>query len=140
MTNWGWVSRELAGAKVSQDVNETSVMVLQKLEQMQAKFDLSDDDVRVVLDCVHKLGLGHSIAVEEKPEKWGPVVPGAYSIGDTIRVKPDAYEGERGTKHNGKRGRVTAARDGLVLCVYEDAFSADIQYRHAPVKLQRLLS
>lgn len=140
MTDWGWVSRELAGAKVNEDVNEATVMVLRELGVQKEKLRLSDDEVRGVLDCVHKLALGHSIAVEKKKEKWGPVLPGAYRIGDTVRVKADAYDGDRGVRNNGKRGRVTAARDGLVLVVYEDAFSADIQYRHAPEKLERLVT
>ena len=140
MTDWGWVSRELAGARVNEDVSEASVMVLRELGVQQDKLKLTDDEVRTVLDCVHKLALGHSIAVPVADEKWGPVLPGAYSIGDTVRVRRDAYEGDRGVRNNGKRGRVTAARDGLVLVVYDDAFSSDIQYRHAPEKLERLLT
>lgn len=138
--DWGWVSRELGALEVSRPVNDTVGNALAKIAEDRERFGLTDDDVRLVLDLVHKLALGHSVAPPKQEEKWGPVVPGAYRIGDTVRVKSEAYDGERGIKHNGKRGRAVAARDGFVICVYDDALSVDIQYRHLPDKLQRLVS
>lgn len=134
-TDWGWVSRELAAAKTGTIVNDAVVKLLESLR----KLELRDDEERDALDKLQKLAAGHSIAEVPKDEKWGPVIPGDYKIRDTVRVKPSAYEGEMGTRHNGKRGRVVAARNGFVLVVYEGQMNADIQHRHRPENLQKLL-
>lgn len=138
--DWGWVSRELGALEPGYKVNEVVTGTLAKLAEEKTRLGLTDDELRNCLDIIHKLALGHSIAPTKKEERWGPVIPGEYRIGDTVRVKPKAYDAERGVLHNNRRGRVVAARDGKVLVVYDDALSADIQYRHDPQKLQRLLS
>lgn len=134
MTNWGWVSREFAKSNATDTVYQATVDLLRFLDDLK----LGDGERKDVLHYASELTAGHSIATPEETERWMPVIPGYYSIGDTIRVHNNAYDGEKGLLHNGKRGRVTAARDGFVLVVYEDALSADIQYRHLPEKLQRL--
>jgi hypothetical protein len=132
--NWGWVSKQLAESDASEDEKELIVDLLKRLN------DGGLDDARfvTVLRTFGNLALGHAVAAP-KGERWGPVVPGYYQIGDTVRVKLDAYDGEKGQRHNGKRGRAVAARNGLVVVVYDDASSSEEQYRHQPASLQRLM-
>ncbi len=133
-TEWGWISKQLQGAGITGSLNDAAVHVLKCLRDE----DLSDTEEQEVLRAVVALAAGHSIIVSVPGEKWGPVVPGAYSIGDTVRVKSDAFEGDRGLQHNGKRGRITAARDGFVRVLYDDSPSSDIQMHHRPETLERL--
>lgn len=136
--DWAWVSRELGGAKAADTDQEFVVAVLKAIYDNADKHKLSDAEVMVDLDRIRELVQGHSITIAEEGEMWGPVIPGAYSIGDTVRVKANAYDGELGALNNGKRGRVTAARDGKVIVLYNDAPSLDYQVRHDPERLERL--
>ncbi len=137
--DWGWVSRELHGAKATQPIQEAVVGLLECTVDLVNLHDLTDEERETVIEYLTKLLRGYSIALKDETERWGPVRPGDYRIGDTIRVRDTAYEGERGTKNNGRRGRVVAARDGFVLCVYDEDNNADLVYRHLPEKLQRLV-
>lgn len=133
-TEWGWVSKQLAGAKASDEVKDAVVYCLKTLREQE----LDDEtEVEVVMKLL-SLVQGHSIAVSEPDERWGPVVPGAYSIGDTVRVKIDAFDGEKGQKHNGKRGRVTASRNGFAVVLLDDSPSSEIQMHYLPQHLERL--
>lgn len=135
MTDWGWVSRELAGAKVTGTDAEGVVQVLKLLDDLK----IVDQKAAEVLAFAYELAIGHSIAVAEVEERWGPVRPGEYRVGDTVRVRSDAFDGDKGVLHNGKRGRVVAARDGFVLVVHDGQLNIDIQHRYRPESLQRLV-
>lgn len=134
-TDWGWVSKQLAGTKLDQSTKDAVVYVLERLR----KEDLTDDQERAALNTALKLAAGHSVAETPEEERWGPVVPGAYAIKDTVRVKANAFEGELGRKHNGLRGRVVASRNGFVMVVPDDAPSSEVQYRYKPEHLERKL-
>lgn len=134
-TEWGWVSKQLAGTQLDEATKDAVVYVLERLR----KEDLTDDQERVALDIALKLAAGHSIAESSKDERWGPVLPGDYQIKDIVRVKADAFDGELGQRHNGKLGRVVASRNGLVLVVLDGSPSSDIQMRYKPEHLERKL-
>jgi hypothetical protein len=135
---WGWVSRELAAAEANDVVKEVVASMLHTLTKERDKWDLSEDDERDVLIKIQKLAAGHSIALPKKEERWVECIPGYFGVRDTVRVKNDAYTGERGVRDNGRRGRVVAARDGFVIVVYDGESNADIQYRHRPEQLEVL--
>lgn len=54
--------------------------------------------------------------------------------GDTVRVKLDAYNGDYGTRHNGRTGELLEVRNGLCVVRYEDR----TEYQHQPAKLEVL--
>jgi hypothetical protein len=132
-TEWGWVSKQLAGTELDEATRDAVVYVLETLR----KQDLTDDQERAAMNAAVKLAAGHSIAVEKPNERWGPVVPGAYQIKDIVRVKSNAFEGDIGRKHNGKQGRVVASRNGFVMVVLDDSPSSEIQMRYKPEHLER---
>lgn len=134
-TEWGWVSKQLAGTQLDQQTKDAVVYVLERLRQE----DLTDDQERATLNTALKLAAGHSIAETPKDERWGPVVPGDYAVKDVVRVKANAFEGELGQRHNGKQGRVVASRNGLVMVVLDDSPSSEIQMRYKPEHLERKL-
>lgn len=134
-TEWGWVSKQLESTDFDQVTKDTVVYVLELIR----KEDLTDDQERNVLNTALKLAAGHSVAKTPEDERWGPVIPGAYAVRDVVRVRDNAFEGELGTRHNGKRGRVVATRNGLVMVVLDDSPSSEIQMQYKPEHLERKL-
>jgi hypothetical protein len=52
-------------------------------------------------------------------ELWEPCQLGGFKIGDTVRVREDAYpEVAGGNTHNGKRGSIVAVRNGVLHIRY----------------------
>lgn len=134
-TKWGWVSKQLEASALDQQTSDAVVYVLERLR----KEELSDEQEVAALQAAVALAQGHSIAVAREEERWGPVIPGDYAIKDTVRVRANAFEGEMGQLHNGKRGRVVAARNGFVVVVLDDSPSSEIQMHYWPEHLERLL-
>ena len=67
---------------------------------------------------------------------WVPVLARAVHPGDVVRVRHDAYDdADPMAPHNGRKGRVTALRNG-VLVVYDGAAHASMGVRHPPNKLE----
>lgn len=137
MTDWAWVSNQLGHATTP--VAEATVSTLEAFEKAAEKRILTDDERRTVLEYVQKLALGHAILFIDDSEEWGPVIPGEYSVGDTVRVRSDAYTGPAATKHNGKRGRILSAHRGQTQVLYDDAANSEESNYHDPDKLERLL-
>ena len=133
---WDWVDAQLEKSKTPQPLATSVKRLLETLETMNLA---TDDSLREIIDKFQKLALGHTIAAPEKPGKWEPVVPGDYRIGDTVRVRPDAYEGTKGTIHNDRRGRVTGAHGYLATVVYEGETNSENQFMHKLEKLERLV-
>lgn len=135
MTYWGWVSRQLD--KTDPLVGSNVTGLLREFKEYCS--DLTDDQKRDVLDKFHKLALGHVLIEATPGERWGPVVPGEYRIGDTVRVKGDAYSEQLGTLHNGRRGRVTAAHGPSCAVLYDGEKNTELQYNHKLDVLERLV-
>lgn len=134
---WGFVSKQLESVESPPDISYAVVTILRTIEEECE--DMRDDDKRLVMQYVQKLALGHSLTKDSPDEKWGPVIPGEYNVGDTVRVKSDAYAAHFGIRHNGKRGRVTAVHQGKTVVLYDDARNSEESYYHDPSKLERLL-
>lgn len=131
--DWGWVSRELGFAKADNPIKEAVVGVIRSLRE----HDLTDEQELDVAKKLIELIQGHSIAIVEPEERWITLRPGEYQIGDTIRVKTNAYEGDRGRNNNGKLGRVVATRNGNAVVLYNDAPSTEYLVQHKPENLQK---
>lgn len=132
--DYTWIKAQLDGSKTRQDLSTSVIRLLDVVETMRT----NDDELREILEKFHKLALGHSIAPVDPAERWVQVLPGEYSVGDTVRVHNDAYTGEWAVKHNGKRGRVAGVRGARVIVIYEDARDSEDQHYHDPSKLDRL--
>lgn len=133
--NWDWVKDQLEKARVPQEHATSVTRLLETLETMR----LSDDPLRSVLDTFQRLSLGYTIVPDSANERWVEVLPGNYAIGNTVRVKSDAYDGKKSTLHNGRRGRVVAVRSGKTVVLYDDTENNEEQYYHDPSVLERLV-
>jgi hypothetical protein len=91
-----------------------------------------------ILQAFTRLVSGHALAEPEDPAKWEDARPGAVTTRMEVRVKDDAYSGEAGPLHNGRRGVVVAIRYGDVIVDYRDGRQPAMKgVHHSPNSLQR---
>ncbi len=138
-SKWGFVSTQLNGVEPSASLRDATVYMLREMEKQTDLHELSDEDCITVLSYVSKLAQGHALIGETPDERWGDVIPGEYSVGDTVRVRADAYTGDHGLRHNGKRGRITAVHQAKTVVLYDDAATSEESFYHEPFNLQRLV-
>lgn len=106
-----WVREQFQGAKVKVGVGKAVLKLLERWSELE----LSDNQQKEVINIFSNVALNHSIVPDAPQEKWIPAQPGFISMGEEVRVKKDAFEGEAGRMHNGRRGKVVAVRYGDVI-------------------------
>ena len=133
----GWAKSQLEQSRVSIGVGNSVV----KLLEVWLELNHEDKENGKVLEIFSKLSC--SIAVHDSPsnEVWEPARPGFIRVGDEIRVMADAFEGELGQLHNGRRGRVVAVRYGDIIVKTTDGKQPVLDGSHySPYKLEKLVA
>src|ERR1044072_8021007 len=120
-SKWGFVSKQLSAVDANKTVAEATTELLRVFYDLVERYEMTDDEQRVILGYVQKLSQAHALSTPQEDEKWGPVVPGEYNVGDTARVRADAYSGVHGLRHNGKRGRIVGVHQSKTIMLYDDA-------------------
>ena len=123
-----WVRAQLQAAKVRKPVGDATI----KLIELFDSFDLTNEQETKAVEMFSKLALGHAYVKEVKNELWVPVRPGDIKVGDEVRVRADAYQGDLGTIHNGRRARIVAVRYGDVIVKTTDGKSPELDGAHYP--------
>ncbi len=132
--NYDWVRQQMQGARVKVGVGNAILKLLKTWETL----DLSGPQVKEVTALFPQLALTHSIITEPATEKWTDAQPGSITVGDEVRVKADAYDGNTGVIHNGRRGRVVAVRYGDIVFKSTDDKEPILEGAHyAPYQLQK---
>lgn len=112
-----WARTQMTEARYPQEV-QTAVERLLEVWYTQRHNNQTQE---LTLEGFAKLAQGHAlIPVTEENETWVQLKPGNVVIRDVVRVRHDAYAGEVGQHHNGRRGRVVAIRHGDIIVRYED--------------------
>jgi hypothetical protein len=86
--------------------------------------------------------LGEEFWTDEKKRTatyvWRPVQVRGVNVGDTVRIKHDAFTGKEAAL-NGKTGKVTAIRNGIIV-MYDDvadkSTSTSLGFRHTLDELE----
>lgn len=118
MTNvevdWDWTRDQLKHSDYA-DTDE-GVFVLTVLEALEKReYPVEQiDEIDKILTYAGTLFKGQPVAIETEDENWVDLRGGDLVVRDTVRIKPDAYTGQAGRTNNGKRGRVTAMRNGKI--------------------------
>lgn len=132
-----WVEEQFIKARLKVGVGKAVL----KLIDTWSSVNLKGQDVDTAFAIAAKLVQGHAIVEERKDEKWLPVQPGFIKVNDTVRVMSDAFDGELGTIHNGRRGVVTAIRSGDIIIKTNDGVEPLLDGVHySPYKLEKLIS
>lgn len=135
--NMDWAKRQLEQEKVSP---ETGIAVV-KLLEFWSTLEHSDQADERVLEVFSKLAQSVALVNENKSEIWEPARPGFLKVGDEVRVKADAFEGDLGQIHNGRRGRIVGVRYGDIIIKTTDGKEPVLDGSHyAPYKLDKLIA
>ena len=135
--NREWIIEQLEAAKVKAGSGKA---ILKLLEAWSEIPKLSDNMTEEVLQVFPKLARGHTIKIEENEDDyiWLDAQPGQITVGDVVRVKADAFEGNLGSLHNGRRGKVIAIRYGDVIFKSTDEKQPPLEGVHySPYKLEK---
>ena len=127
--DYEWIKKQFGLAKVGQIEGDTIMALLKAWETAAPK-----DPVKagVAIELFKQLSQGYAL-VEESEEVWAKAKAGyLILVGDRVRVSSDAFPGEAGVLHNGRRGRVVAKRSGDVIVRVDDASGLKSQDVHYP--------
>jgi hypothetical protein len=123
-----WIKQQLTAAKVKKQVGNAVMDLIKTWKSIE----ILDVSVKDVLETFNRLALGHAYTKENKNETWVPVVPGQIKVADEVRVRLDAFTGELGPIHNGRRGRVVGVRYGDVIIKTTDNKTPMLDGAHYP--------
>ena len=115
--NYDWVKSQLIRAKTRKKPGDSAIELLKLWETINFPNEVQEKEA---LDTFYALAQGHSL-VADTGERWLPAQAGfMLSVGDEVRVRSDAFSGELGTIHNGRRGVVVAKRSGDIIVKHTD--------------------
>jgi hypothetical protein len=135
--NMDWVKSQLQAAKVRKPVGDATMKLVELFDSLD---NLTPDFKQQTIDMFSKLALGHVVIKEKKNENWVPVRPGDIRVTEIVRVRADAFDGELGMMHNGRRGIVVGVRYGDVIIKSNDGIKPTLEGAHyPPIKLEKLI-
>lgn len=112
-----WVKQQFTKAKVRKITGNSVLKLMETWETLDFPSEQLEHEA---IDAFASLAKGHAIAAET-PERWLPAQAGfMLQVGDTVRVRLDAFTGEPGRVHNGRIGRVVAKRSGDIIVKHID--------------------
>jgi hypothetical protein len=135
-----WARQQLSAARVPEPTRTAILSVYDTwLNMMPDDVDEQQQALRIISQLV----TGQSIeyhASDETPENWQPVRLGNIRRGDYVRVMSNAYTGDAGMCHNGRKGPVLRVTNGDVVIRYDDGLEPDpgiLGSHHSPYKLEK---
>lgn len=132
-----WVRGQIKAARVPQIEGHLVEHLLSALQEFDEKQHPVDKEaLELALDVFSKLAQGQPLVADVQEGVWVQARPGQLVVGDTVRVRVDAYKGAAGLTHNGRVGRITATRYGDVHVRYEN----DQDSKHSPHSLEKRVS
>jgi len=132
--NREWVENQFAAAKIRVGSGKAVLKLLDVWDSVK----LSPDMTREAVEVFSKIALNHALVPDAPDEKWGPAQPGFILVGDQVRVMADAFDGELGVMHNGRKGVVVAVRHGDVIMTSTDGIEPKLEGVHySPYKMDK---
>ena len=134
-TDYEWVMRQLTEARVKRGTGDAVLALLKQWDSLKPGDDgLASEAVAVF----SRLAVGHSLVQDDGPEVWVTAQPGQLKVADMVRVKSDAFSGELGALHNGRRGTIIAIRYGDIIVNSNDDKNPKIDGAHySPYHLEK---
>lgn len=106
-----WVRSQMQEAKVRIGTGKAVLKLLEAWNDIPITDKMSKDAVEIFSN----LALTKSIVNEPDDDVWIEARPGSLVVGDIVKVRHDAYEGEPGVIHNGRKGKITGIRYGDIV-------------------------
>lgn len=105
-----WAKDQMKRAEIHPKVQEAVLDLLAAWEEE----DVLEAQIPDIIKTFAELAQNHAL-LPDKEETWIEGFPGAFRTGDTVRVRHDAYDGDMGSYHNGRVGRVLGVRSGSIV-------------------------
>lgn len=124
-----WAEGQLAAARVPVAVGKAVLTLLKTWADIEFPNESQRDKAVEIFSSLAK----DEAVVEETDEKWAPVNVGFnVKVGNTVRVRKDAFSGAAGRAHNGRVGRVLAKRSGDIIIRTTDGKEPYLDGAHYP--------
>jgi hypothetical protein len=136
-----WVKEQLTNNRTKRVVGDHVLALLEKWEGLKNTDpdpQKNEANLSQIVELFSKLALGHAIIVENKNEHWVPAQAGQIVIADEVRVKWNAFDGEMGKLHNGRRGKVVSIRYGDIIVKTTDGREPVLEgFHYTPQQLEK---
>jgi hypothetical protein len=136
-----WVKEQLTENKTKRVVGDTVIKLLNTWTEVKGTDPDPEKDqanLSQVIELFSKIALGHAIVKENKNENWVPAQAGALVVADDVRVKWNAFDGEKGKLHNGRRGKIVSIRYGDIIVKTTDGKEPLLEgFHYTPQQLEK---
>lgn len=117
-----WVRAQLTAVRARQGAGDAALELLSHWSAIELEPDMAKE----AIELFSRLALGHSLTPEKPDEVWAQAIAGQISVGNQVRVKSDAFQGEQGRALNGRQGVIVAIRTGRVVVKSVDGLQPEI--------------
>lgn len=132
-----WVRSQLEQKKVYKDVGDSIIALVSIWKDLSHRTEVDSE----VLELFSKLAVNTNLIEQPETEIWEPARPGFVRKGDEVRVLSNAFDGELGRIHNGRRGKVVDVRYGDIIINTIDGLQPPLFGSHyPPAKLEKLVA
>jgi len=139
-----WVKEQLTNNRTKRVVGDHVLALLEKWEDLKNTDPdpkKNEANLSQIVEIFSKLALGHAIVKEDKNETWVPAQAGQIVIADEVRVKWNAFDGDMGKTHNGRRGKVVSIRYGDIIVKTTDGKEPMLDgFHYTPQQLEKRIS
>lgn len=118
--NIDWAKEQLTENKTKKVVGDSVLKLLDAWSQMKESTEQNNKDV---IEIFSKLSLGHALVKDSKEDSWAPVQAGFVKVADQVRIRFDAFDGEKGETLNGRQGKIVGLRSGDIIIKSNDGKS-----------------
>jgi hypothetical protein len=109
--NYEWINQQFAAAKVRVGTGKAVLKLLKTWEEI----DVTPEQAKDIFEILGKVAQGHALVQTPKDEVWVQAQAGQLKVGELIRVRGDAFDGDKGVVFNGKVGKIGAIRSGDII-------------------------
>lgn len=107
-----WAESQIAAARVPVPVGRATLALLRAWGTLEFPNEAQRDQALALFGQLAK----DEAVVPETEDVWKSVQVGfMLQVGDTVRVRRNAFSGDAGRLHNGRIGRVLAKRSGDII-------------------------
>lgn len=136
-----WVKEQLTENKTKRVVGDSVIKLLNtwtEIKNTDPDPDKDQANLSQVVELFSKIALGHAIVKENKNENWVPAQAGFLVVADEVRVKWNAFDGEKGKIHNGRRGKIVSIRYGDIIVKTTDGKEPMLEgFHYTPQQLEK---
>jgi hypothetical protein len=135
------VKEQLTENKTKRVVGDAVIKLLNtwtEIKNTDPDPDKDQANLSQVVELFSKIALGHAIVKENKNENWVPAQAGSLVVADEVRVKWNAFDGDKGKIHNGRRGKIVSIRYGDIIVKTTDGKEPMLEgFHYTPQQLEK---